>query len=540
MSQSSLVRHAFTPSRLRIRISERLFLWSLVFIDIVSVYLMQPSSSLKPFAYLGVMRNLIVQKQCPSDRLTHASKSPMRGDSVLTGTPKLENPEVASSSGYSAIEEQLPPELIAELFRYTLDNQDNVLSKARALLLLRAVCRRWKQVAETDCKLWASTIYVRGSHGVRHLTHWIEKAGDMPLNIAFVDSEKINSVTAHLGPRRTFNSYEVKQFFGLLLPKIHNVRSFSAALSEPAACAEVLRFFAQPPIGMSVLTKLDIRLMSFLGPRIAVRQTPEVNIYQVPEESSPIGSNPLTPQANERSTLYSPVDTPTVAIRPASLPGVRTLNLFGLNHECIDADIFQRLLGMCPALEDLTLVRVSPRILTQRQPVAMPSIRTLKLSISGWGDQYGGILTTFSTPHVHSLTVCAMEHDHLTSLLILTAGKYASVRALTLEHLGTQPLDMAVQPWILARWMSTMPAVETLVAHAIHPDYMRLVVEPVQGYYGLPPQLTAPAGATLFPRLRFVDMCDVAISAQDVLEGRAMMNTPLQQLIVDGWLMEEK
>ncbi|TFY50972.1 hypothetical protein EVJ58_g10803, partial [Rhodofomes roseus] len=118
---------------------------------------------------------------------------------------------------------ELPAELLVEIFRYVVLSTHVMRGEATQKLRLTWVCRRFREVAIGDGVLWSRILFTDPSPWSRSLT-FFERAAEAPLDIC------INDIAFPKVP--TISHQQVMFLVEIFRTKAHNIRSLIFSLSD--------------------------------------------------------------------------------------------------------------------------------------------------------------------------------------------------------------------------------------------------------------------------------------------------------------------
>ena len=114
----------------------------------------------------------------------------------------------------------LPPEILANIFHYIIWVSEGPIQSANWRLWLTWVCRHWRQVALSDPTLW-NAIWFRDIPDFERSLAYLERSADAPLDIRINDSQA-----------RPLSLAEMQYLFNKIIKKISNLRIVFIVLQE--------------------------------------------------------------------------------------------------------------------------------------------------------------------------------------------------------------------------------------------------------------------------------------------------------------------
>ena len=349
----------------------------------------------------------------------------------------------------------LPPEILANIFHYIIWVSEGPVQSANWRLWLTWVCRHWRQIALSDPTLW-NAIWFRDIPNFERSLAYLERSADAPLDIRINDSQA-----------RPLSLAEMQNLFNQILKKISNLRIVFIVLQEWDLILFVIHSFCT----------VKERNLPMLLERFEMHRggSPYVQIGAGHEHPNPI---PLFGGATVPSFKYLTLNGIYIDWANSAL-----INLTKIDIRRIPQDKspsltqFRELFARSPDLRELILDGAGPSWKTfvpgmQVTPIHIPSLRILIL-----GDfrlKFALYLCShLSTPNVLDLTMirfCGEEdysklYEALTSTMPL-------VRILTFYYIDFLPTRKRAN--IMIKWLQSMPQVTYFRIGTVKPPVLDL------------------------------------------------------------------
>jgi F-box-like len=349
----------------------------------------------------------------------------------------------------------LPPEILANIFHYIIWVSEGPVQSANWRLWLTWVCRHWRQIALSDPTLW-NAIWFRDIPNFERSLAYLERTADAPLDIRINDSQE-----------RPLSLAEMQYLFQKLLKKISNLRIVFIVLQEWDLILFVLHAFCA----------VKERNLPMLLERFEMHRggSPYVQIGAGHEHPNPI---PLFGGATVPSFKYLTLNGIYIDWANSALTNLTKIDIRRIPQDKSPSlSQFRELFARSPALRELILDGAGPSWKTfvpgiQVKPIHIPSLRVLIL-----GDfrlKFALYLCShLSTPNVLDLTMirfCGEEdysklYEALTSTMPL-------VRILTFYNIDFIPTRERAN--IMIKWLQSMPQVTYFRIGIVKPPVLDL------------------------------------------------------------------
>ncbi|KAJ7033249.1 hypothetical protein C8F04DRAFT_1261060 [Mycena alexandri] len=380
----------------------------------------------------------------------------------------------------------LPPEILTKILQYSpIQFHSAPFSYDASRYILRMVSPTWNSLVEAEPALW-SHIYIGQHTVIRKLALWIQRAGSMPISLAFQLSEPLNGPTVFVDP----SPYRSKwlNLLATVSPimaqcvhvsiQAHNPQTtrfllaFLSILDASAVCHIDLRLF---PYGMHVLRHVDNTDGIFTVPLLFANNTPSLQYLAIygfftTWGASPILTNLTTLRLQHLYDEYSPTVDELFTVLGAA-PRLETLYL--LDVGCIGYDNYT---VDPPPMASLVVLYFSGydeicSCLFSIMP--LPTVTTLQLQLDG-----GRSLQVFLA-HCGELcrqvTILVMDIS-LGSVQVLIDIFQAFPNVEHLDARAMAPYFTVALHSIVAHWTSLCPALGTiLVDEYVEPFLLHLI-----------------------------------------------------------------
>ena len=340
----------------------------------------------------------------------------------------------------------LPPEILIEIFHYITWVADGPVDATNWHLWLTWVCRHWRQVALSEPTLW-NIIWFRDIPNFERSLAYLERTADAPVDI------RINDTAA-----RPLSLAEIKNLFIKILKKISNLRVVIIDLQEWDLVLFVLHAFCT----------VKERNLPMILERFEIHRggSPYVQIGAGHEFEHPYPI-PLFGGAAVPSFKYLTLNS--IDIDWANSESALT-NLIKIDIRRIPQDKsltlaqFHELFARSPAIRELILDGAGPSFLDfvsgmQVKPIHVPSLRVLVL-----GDfrlkfaLY--IRSILSTPNILDFTMIRFGDEDYSKLYEAMTSTMPLVRILTFYHTDFDPTPQRAS--VMIKWLQSMPQITYL------------------------------------------------------------------------------
>lgn len=330
----------------------------------------------------------------------------------------------------------LPVELLTEIFRRTVWPSINVEVDARAAIRLTHVCRLWRSVAIFDSHLWNPVCFVDPKRYERTFA-LMERAGSSGLDVRIRDS-----------PEQPFTKGDMVALIDRIFFKLPSIRKLDVFIYGREAILPVILGLQRVP-EFKVPMKLEhLEIHSYLSPGVPLEFFP----------TYPLFGGAIIPsfrhlRLNGVNTLWD----------VQLLCRLTTLDLRRIAMQLLPSPgDFRAVLQGATGLAKLILDGAGPRYepyLPTLPPIQIPTLRILVLG--GFSDLYAEyVLSYFRCPNVLDLTLMFPMNNVYTRLIttMITDCKMPNVKILVLLKVPLRgPTITPELRTLLARWLETMP-----------------------------------------------------------------------------------
>jgi hypothetical protein len=347
----------------------------------------------------------------------------------------------------------LPPEILANIFRYIVWSTAKPEVGVQYRLWLSAACRHWRNVALADSTLW-NAIWFRDLPPYERSLTWFERAGDAPLDL------RINERDANWNNKEDehkFTGEEMASLLDKLFTKLPQIRMFIVIVDT------------WPP-ALAVLDKLRTageRGVPINMERFELHRAGRPYVWIGPGYEPDTHRNPIPLCGGKAPNLkYVCLNSIHVDWYKSPLANLTTLDLRRMALEVAPSLMkFRDMLKACPDLYKLALDGFGPKW-EPREAIALPPIEFPKLVILVIGDfslQYAFyVVAQIKAPNVRDLTMMNMTGEDYSHLIKMMTGRFPEVRLLTLYTI--EVADSPEGKARFVRWLHSMP----------HMSYLRI------------------------------------------------------------------
>ena len=390
----------------------------------------------------------------------------------------------------------LPPEILTDIFQYIIWVSEGPVQSANWHLWLTWVCRHWRQVALSDPTLW-NAIWFRDIPNFERSLAYLERSADAPLDIRINDSQA-----------RPLSLAEMQNLFKKLLKKISNLRIVFIVLQEWDLILFVLHAFCA----------VKERNLPMILERFEMHRggSPYVQIGAGHEHPNPI---PLFGGATVPSFKYLSLNGIYIDWANSALTNLTKIDIRRIPQDKSPSlTQFRELFARSPALRELILDGAGPSWKTfvpgmHVKPIHIPSLRVLIL-----GDfrlKFALYLCShLSTPNVLDLTMIRFCGEDYSDLYEALTSTMPLVRILTFYNVDFVPTPQRAN--IIIKWLRSMPQVTYFRIGTVKPQILDLFLHGLldEALDGQTPELEAqtteartPEEQTIAcPKLAFLEL----------------------------------
>lgn len=330
----------------------------------------------------------------------------------------------------------LPVELLTEIFRLVVWPLSNVETDVRAVVRLTHVCRLWRSVSISDRHLWNPVCFVDPKRYERTFA-LMERAGPSGLDVRIRDSQE-----------QPFTRDNMVHLISRIFLKLPSIRKLDVFIYGREAVLPII-LGLQKVAEFNVPMELEhLEIHSYLSPGIPLEFFPPY----------PLFGGVIIP-----SFRHLRLNGVNALWDVHTLSRLTTLDLRRIAMELLPSPAdFRAVLQGATGLAKLILDGAGPKYepyLPLLPPIPIPTLRILVLG--GFSDLYAEyVLSYFSCPNVLDLTLMFPMNNLYSRLItaMITKCKMPNVKILVLLKV---PLSgSTVTPelrTLLARWLETMP-----------------------------------------------------------------------------------
>ncbi|KAG6868877.1 hypothetical protein C0993_008625 [Termitomyces sp. T159_Od127] len=339
----------------------------------------------------------------------------------------------------------LPPEIITNIFRLIVWPVPNPSTGILWRLRLTWTCRRWREIALGDCTLW-NAIWFRDRPPFKRSWAFLERAGTSALDLR-ISSEDTTQIS-------------LAEMDGLLsrlliyLSRIRILIYIGSSWEHVALLLDKLRT-ADAPVAMERLEihrlgRIDYGTDGYIKP-------------------TALFSGKGTPRLNYLSLSGVHIDWNTPMLLNLSTIDIRKLPL----ELSPTIARFREILINCPALRKLCLDGAGPQIDLYDPPPFQIVMTNLKiLCISDFSAQYARhVFSHFTAPNLADLTFINMTGEDYSPLYNILVNRFPEIKLLTMYA-----VDLPVRRNVMVQWFMSMPRLTYLRIANLPSAFLELFV----------------------------------------------------------------
>lgn len=320
----------------------------------------------------------------------------------------------------------LPPEIITNIFRLIVWPAPNPSTGILWRLRLTWTCRRWREIALGDCTLW-NAIWFRDRPPFKRSLAFLERAGTSTLDLR-ISSEDTTPISL----------VEMDGLLNRLLTYLSRIRILiyiGSSWEHVALLLDKLRT-ADAPVALERLEihrlgRIDYGSDGYIQPTALFSGKGIPRLYYLSLSGVHIDWN--TPILQNLSTI-------DIRKLPLELSPTSTR--------------FREILLSCPALRKLCLDGAGPQIDLYDPPpfqIVMPNLKVL--CISDFSAQYARhVFSHFTAPNLVDLTFINMAGEDYSPLYEILVNRFPEIKLLTMYA-----VDLPVRRNIMVQWFMSMP-----------------------------------------------------------------------------------
>lgn len=420
----------------------------------------------------------------------------------------------------------LPTEIIANIFRYVVWSSATPHSGIVARLRLTWTCRCWRTIAIEDSTLW-NAIWFRDHPPFARSLAWLDRSGTAPLDLRINDK-----------PDHKFTDKDMEQLLDRVLTKLPYIRMLIVIVEawEPVLIVlDKLRTAAKSGISVNI-ERFELHRTG--SPYVQIGEGYQPSAFRHP--MALFGGVPAP------SLKYFSINGVHVDWLKSDLSNLTTIDIRRMPLERSPGLLrFRELLANSPALRKLCLDGAGPQWNPEDsarglQPVKLPHLKILV--IADFSLNYGVyVLSHISAPNVRDLTFMNFVGEDYSPLFGLITSGFPEVRLLTVYS-----VEAVVTPQgagRMVKWLESMPLLSYLRIANIQKRFLQLFLcdppaipsDPPTAQNAISATSSAPSSRRLLCPLLTVLECQAVdpdmISAWAL--ARRNIGAPLQKIYVN-------
>ncbi|EPT01497.1 hypothetical protein FOMPIDRAFT_1085927, partial [Fomitopsis schrenkii] len=313
---------------------------------------------------------------------------------------------------------ELPPELLVEIFRYVVLSTHVMFGEPLQKLRLTWVCKHFRELALADGLLWGRIVFNDPAPWTRSLT-FLERAKETPLDLCLDDS-------AEGVPNFTHN--QVMYLGQRFRVKAHNIRSLVVSLNDWIGPWFILKLFANVSAPLLDYFQLDRGWEPYLWTTTA---------FPDPDSRAPI------PFCNNDAPNIARLTLNGISVKWCTIHTgkLRTLDIRRLAPDVCPTTAEFRALISAPNLTKMHLHAAAPLLPPEGQP-RLPPVYTAKLRELRLGDMTCdaamNVLYSIHAPDVRIFALSKLGGMDYTPLFEMLTRRFAKVEILTLANVQVE------------------------------------------------------------------------------------------------------
>lgn len=416
----------------------------------------------------------------------------------------------------------LPPEIIANIFRYVVWSTGNPAEGVVQRLWLTWVCQLWRELAIGDATLW-NAIWFRDPAPYERSFAWFDRAGTAPIDIRL---DERNALLGKNEDQRVFTPEQMSNLLDRLFVKLPQIRMLVVIVDKWAPAVTVLRKL-QEAGNAGIPINIE---------RLEIYRTGTPNLWVGPDldndghRDPPLLNGGQTRMLNHLCLAGVHVDWDETPLRNLSTLDLRSMPV----DVAPSLERFRALLRECPMLTRLALDGSGPRP-TEKPfdhiPVDLLHLKTLVLG--SFSLPYACfIVSQLNAPHLLDLTLMALSGTDYVPLIKLLTPKFTEVRLLTLYGVQVQmtPLGKAA----MARWFLAMPDLAYVRIAQLKTSVLKLLLDDPGKYMQLNDTSNYPSGDAFCPNLKTLEVQAMPYATiVDFCRRRTEMALPITKIYLN-------
>ena len=334
----------------------------------------------------------------------------------------------------------LPTEIITNIFRYVAWSSTSANAGVKGRLWLTWTCKHWRTIALGDPTLW-NAIWFRDLPPFERSLAWFHRAAVAPLDIRINDQEKYH-----------YNDKDMEALLTKLFTKISNIRILIVVVKdwEPILVVlDKLRSASRSGIPL-VIERFELHRTG----------SPYIQLGEGFQPSSFLLPIALFGGVQAPLLRYLSLNGVHVDWRCSPLANLTTIDIRRIPLERSPGILeFRDLLRISPALQKLCMDGAGPQWQPEEDTSGLDAVELLELKIlilSDFSLHYASyVLSHISAPNVRDLTLMNLIGEDYTPVIAQVTTRFTDVRLLTVY--SVELLESSKTSHILVKWLESMP-----------------------------------------------------------------------------------
>ncbi|KAG6809452.1 hypothetical protein H0H92_000214 [Tricholoma furcatifolium] len=398
----------------------------------------------------------------------------------------------------------LPPEIISNIFRFVVWSNPNLSVSTLARLHLTWTCRRWREIAINDFAFW-NAVWIRDRAPFTRSFAFLERARSAPLDLRVGNEDTTKSISLE----------DLESLLDRLFLRLPQFRTFIFLGSSWEHVRIFLKKLSTARYGVPALLErleihrlggLDFSKRAYLKPIALFDSQPAPNLHHLCVNSVHINWN------------------------TGILHNLRTLDFRQLPLElCPTIERFREILVHCPLLRKLCMEGAGPHFKSFESPAFPIVMANLKiLYICNFSAIYARhVLSHFTAPNLIDLTCINFIQEDYSPLYESLIDRFPKIKMLALYSVALDTRKPAV-----AKWIASMPQLTYLRVASLPLSFFELLLSDPRTVIA-PQEEHQPPPIIFAPKLTVVESYpSVVVSLVKFATQRLAMGVPLQRIYV--------
>ncbi|KAI6120617.1 hypothetical protein EDD16DRAFT_1574551 [Pisolithus croceorrhizus] len=416
----------------------------------------------------------------------------------------------------------LPPEIIANIFRLVVWSTGNPAEGVRQRLWLTWVCRLWRELAIGDATLW-NAIWFRDPPPYERSFAWFERAGSAPIDIRL---DERNPMWEQNEDQHVFTAEQMSNLLDRLFVKLAQIRMLVVIVDNwPPAITVLRKLQAAGNAGTPIsIERLEIYRMG--KPYVWVGPGFDSDGHHDP----PVLNGGQTQKLNHLCLAGVHIDWSETPLRNLTTLDLRSMPM----NVAPSLERFRAILRECPTLNRLALDGSGPRPTEKpfdHVPVDLLHLKTLVLG--SFNLPYACfIVSQINAPHLLDLTLMALTGTDYIPLIKLLTPKFTEVRLLTLY--GVQVEMTPLGKVAMARWFLSMPDLAYARIAQLKTNVLKLLLDDPGKYRQVDHAEDYPTDEVFCPDLKTLEVQAMPYATiVDFCRRRKEMGLPITKIYLN-------